>query len=65
MMSIISWVFCLFVCLAIWTSSFEKVMFSSVAHYSRLFSGAVGLVNLLPAFHPKPVLVSVVEMGLL
>jgi hypothetical protein len=29
------------------------------------FQGAIGLVNLLPAFHPKPVLVSVNEMGLL
>jgi hypothetical protein len=28
------------------------------------FGGAIGLVNLLPAFHPKPVLVSVDEMGL-
>jgi hypothetical protein len=27
------------------------------------FSGAIGLVNLLPAFHPEPVLVSVNEMG--
>jgi hypothetical protein len=26
--------------------------------------GAIGLVNLLPAFHPKPVLLSVYEMGL-
>jgi hypothetical protein len=32
--------------------------------YSCLFWGAIGLVN-LPAFHPKPVLVSVNEMGLL
>jgi hypothetical protein len=24
--------------------------------YSCLFSGAIGLVNLLPAFHPKPML---------
>jgi hypothetical protein len=24
-------------------------------YYSCLFSGAIGLVNLLPAFHPKPV----------
>jgi hypothetical protein len=30
--------------------------------YSCLFSGANGLVNLFPAFHPKPVLVSVNEM---
>jgi hypothetical protein len=29
------------------------------------FGGAIGLVNLLPAFHPKPVLVSVNEMGFL
>jgi hypothetical protein len=33
--------------------------------YSCLFSGAIGLVNLLPAFHPKPMLISVSEMGLL
>jgi hypothetical protein len=33
--------------------------------YSCLFSEAIGLRNLLPAFHPKPVLVSVNEMGLL
>jgi hypothetical protein len=33
--------------------------------YSCLFSGAIGLVNLLPAFHPKPVLIFVDEMGLL
>jgi hypothetical protein len=30
--------------------------------YSCLFWGAIGLVNLLPAFQPKPVLVSVNEM---
>jgi hypothetical protein len=29
------------------------------------FGGAIGLENLLPSFHPKPVLVSVDEMGLL
>jgi hypothetical protein len=29
------------------------------------FWGAIGLVNLLPAFHPKPVFVSVNDMGLL
>jgi hypothetical protein len=28
-------------------------------------SGAIALVNLFPAFHPKPVLVSVNEMGCL
>jgi hypothetical protein len=33
--------------------------------YYCLFSGAVGLVNLLPVFHPKPVLVSANEIGLL
>jgi hypothetical protein len=32
---------------------------------SCLFSGAIGLVNLLPAFHPKPMLISVSPMGLL
>jgi hypothetical protein len=29
------------------------------------FGGAIVLVNLLPAFHPKPMLISVDEMGLL
>jgi hypothetical protein len=29
------------------------------------FLGAIGLVNLLPAFHPKPMLISVSEMRLL
>jgi hypothetical protein len=29
------------------------------------FGGAIGLVNILPAFHPKPVLISVDEVGLL
>jgi hypothetical protein len=33
--------------------------------YSCLFPGAIGLVNLLPGFHPKSVPVSVNEMGLL
>jgi hypothetical protein len=33
--------------------------------YSCLFSGAIGLVNLLPAFQPKPVFISINEMGLL
>jgi hypothetical protein len=28
-------------------------------------SGAIGLVNLLPAFHPKPMLISINEVGLL
>jgi hypothetical protein len=32
--------------------------------YSCLFSGAIGLVNLLPAFRPKPMFISVGEMGL-
>jgi hypothetical protein len=32
---------------------------------SCLFWGAIGLVNLLPAFHPKPMLISAGEMGLL
>jgi hypothetical protein len=27
--------------------------------------GGIGLVNLLPAFHPKPMLIAVGEMGLL
>jgi hypothetical protein len=29
------------------------------------FLGATGLVNLLPAFHPKPMIISVSEMSLL
>jgi hypothetical protein len=33
--------------------------------YSCLFSGAVGFVNLLPAFHPKPVFISIKKVGLL
>jgi hypothetical protein len=33
--------------------------------YPGLFSGATGMVNLLLAFHPQPVLVSVDDMGLL
>jgi hypothetical protein len=51
-------------------SSFEQCKFEvyfiwDKYCYSCLFSGAVGLVNLLPSFHPKPVLVSVNEVGLL
>jgi hypothetical protein len=33
--------------------------------YSCLFSGGIGSVNLLPAFHPKSVFISVNKMGLL
>jgi hypothetical protein len=33
--------------------------------YPCLFSGTIGLVNLLLAFHSQPVLVSVNEIGLL
>jgi hypothetical protein len=33
--------------------------------YSCLFSGGIGLVNLLPAFHTKPVFISVNEMGIM
>jgi hypothetical protein len=29
------------------------------------FGGAIGLVNLLPGFHPKSVFISVSEMGVL
>jgi hypothetical protein len=32
---------------------------------SACFGGAIGLVNLLPAFLPKPMLISVSAMGLL
>jgi hypothetical protein len=37
----------------------------SIAAYFCLFSGTIGLLNLLPAFHRKPVLVSVNDMRLL
>jgi hypothetical protein len=33
--------------------------------YSCLPLGVIGLLNLLPDFHPKPVLVSVNELGLM
>jgi hypothetical protein len=33
--------------------------------YPYLFSGAIGMVNLLPAFHSQSVIVSVDEVGLL
>jgi hypothetical protein len=33
--------------------------------YPCLFSETIGLVNLLPAFHSQPVLISIDEMGLL
>jgi hypothetical protein len=33
--------------------------------YSCLFSGTIGFVNLLPAFHPKPILISVDEIGVM
>jgi hypothetical protein len=40
-----------------------EVYFSEVSIATpACFGGAIGLVN-LPAFHPKPVLVSVSEMG--
>jgi hypothetical protein len=42
-----------------------KSTLSDTYCYSCLISGAIGLVNLLPAFHPKPMLISVSEMGLL
>jgi hypothetical protein len=43
-----------------------KSTLSSIKNcYSCLFWGAVDLVNLLPAFHPKPVFISVNNMGLL
>jgi hypothetical protein len=37
----------------------------SVASPACLFLGAIGLVNFLPAFHPKTMLISIDEMGLL
>jgi hypothetical protein len=43
---------------------FEVYFVQDKYWYSCLFSGAIGLVNLLLAFYPKPVLVSVDEMGL-
>jgi hypothetical protein len=42
-------------------STLSEISIASLA----CFLGAVGLVNLLPTFHPKPVLVSVDEIGLL
>jgi hypothetical protein len=45
--------------------SFEVYFVRDKYRYSCLFLGAIGLVNLLPPFHPKPVLVSVNEVGLL
>jgi hypothetical protein len=42
-----------------------KSTLSEISIYLCLFLEAIGLVNLLPAFHPKPVLISVGEMGLL
>jgi hypothetical protein len=45
--------------------SFEVCFVRDKYCYPCLFLGAIGLVNLLPAFRPQPVLVSVDEMGLL
>jgi hypothetical protein len=42
-----------------------KSSLSEMCCYSFLLSGTIGLVNFLPAFHPKSVFVSVNEMGLL
>jgi hypothetical protein len=43
---------------------FEVYFLQDKYCYSCLFSGAIGLVNLLPAFHPKPMLISIDEIGL-
>jgi hypothetical protein len=40
-------------------STFSNISIATLA----CFWGAIGLVNLLPAFHPKPVFVSVSEMS--
>jgi hypothetical protein len=42
-------------------STLSEIIIASPAY----FWGAIGLVNLLPAFNPNPVLVSFNEMGLL
>jgi hypothetical protein len=42
-------------------STFSEISIATPA----CFGGGIGLVNLLLAFHPKPVLVSVNETGLL
>jgi hypothetical protein len=46
-------------------SRFEVYFVQEKYYYSCLLSGTTGSINLLPAFHPKPVLISVDEMGLL
>jgi hypothetical protein len=45
--------------------SFKSTLSDTSNCYSCLLSGVIGLVNFLPGFYPKPVLVSVNEMGLL
>jgi hypothetical protein len=42
-----------------------KSTLSEISIATPAVLGTIGLVNLLPAFHPKPVLVSVNEMCLL
>jgi hypothetical protein len=42
-----------------------KSTLSEISIDSACFGGVIGLVNLLPTFHSKPVFVSVNEMGLL
>jgi hypothetical protein len=44
---------------------FEVYFVRDKYFYSCLFSEAIGLVNLLPAFHPKLMFISASEMGLL
>jgi hypothetical protein len=45
--------------------SLKSILFKISIATPAWFFGFIGLVNLLPAFHPKPVLVPVNEMGLL
>jgi hypothetical protein len=44
---------------------FEVYFFQDKYCYPCLFTGSMGLVNLLLAFHSQPVIISVDEVGLL
>jgi hypothetical protein len=43
----------------------KSTLFGISIAIPAFFGGAIGLVNLLPAFYPKPVFISVNKMGLL
>jgi hypothetical protein len=45
--------------------SLSHLIYECLKSTPACFLGAIGLVNLLPAFHPKPMLISVGEMGFL